>query len=394
MKKMILQFIKFGFVGCINTFSSWLFYYPLIFLKVHYIVATTIAYILSSIIGYILNNKWVFRNHVYNGKSVIKYYIVYGSSYLLNILTMYIIVKKIGLPETIAPILTLCVTVPYNFIFSRIWVFYQKKNIFLLNPLKYHTFAICAYKESPYLEDCIKSIINQSKKSNIIIASSTKNKHIEDLAKKYKIKTFFRDGKSDIQDDWNYAISCANTELVTVAHQDDIYGPYYLENILSNYSGKELLITTNNYYLINNKNVVNKNIFIKDILKLPLLIPIIRNIRIVRKMTLSLGSTIQCPTATYNKNKIGDKIFTSDLKFGLDWDTFLKIYLMKGKINYIPKRLMSFRISDESTTKSCMDNSLRYKEDTVMFNKFWPKSIVKIIMKYYVKCYDVYKEKK
>ena len=39
-----------------------------------------------------------------------------------------------------------------------------------------------------------------------------------------------------------------------------------------------------------------------------------------------------------------------------------------------------------------MDNSLRVKEDNIMFNKFWPKFITKFIMKFYVKCYDVYEE--
>ena len=80
------------------------------------------------------------------------------------------------------------------------------------------------------------------------------------------------------------------------------------------------------------------------------------------------------------------------MKFGLDWDTFLKIYRMKGKIRYIPLKLMSFRISDEATTKSCMNNDLRVKEDTIMFSKFWPKKMVKLIMKFYVKCYEVYDE--
>ena len=27
-----------------------------------------------------------------------------------------------------------------------------------------HTFAVCAYKESPYLESCIKSLVNQKVK--------------------------------------------------------------------------------------------------------------------------------------------------------------------------------------------------------------------------------------
>ena len=59
---------------------------------------------------------------------------------------------------------------------------------------------------------------------------------------------------------------------------------------------------------------------------------------------------------------------------------------------YIPLKLMSFRISDESTTKSSMENDLRVKEANIMFNKFWPKWITKLIMKYYVKAYTVYDE--
>ena len=175
-------------------------------------------------------------------------------------------------------------------------------------------------------------------------------------------------------------------------HQDDVYDKDYLENILINYTGEELMLTTDNFYYINGKSVDNKNLKLKRILKFPLRIPLIGNIRWVRVMTLSLGNTIQCPSATYNKKLIKGNIFTSDLKFALDWDTFLKIYRMKGKIRYIPLKLMSFRISDEATTKSCMNNDLRVKEDTIMFSKFWPKKIVKLIMKFYVKCYEVYDE--
>ena len=392
MKKNMKQFFKFGIVGCINTFSSWVFYYPLLFLGINYIVCTTIAYILSSIIGYLLNNKWVFKKNTYDANSVLKYYAVYGSSYLINVLSMKLWVEVLGLSKVIAPILTLCVTIPYNFLFSKVWVFTKKENKYLKKPARYHTFTICAYKESPYLEECIKSIKNQSIKSNVIICSSTNNKYIKDLAKKYKIKTYFRKGQSDIQDDWNFAVSNAKTELVTVVHQDDVYDKDYLENILINYTGEELMLTTDNFYYINGKSVDNKNLKLKRILKFPLRIPFIGNIRWVRVMTLSLGNTIQCPSVTYNKKLIKGNIFTSDLKFGLDWDTFLKIYRMKGKIRYIPLKLMSFRISDEATTKSCMNNDLRVKEDTIMFSKFWPKKIVKLIMKFYVKCYEVYDE--
>ena len=51
-----------------------------------------------------------------------------------------------------------------------------------------HTFAICAYKESPYLEECIQSLMNQTVKSDILIATATPSKYIDDIAAKYNLR--------------------------------------------------------------------------------------------------------------------------------------------------------------------------------------------------------------
>ena len=45
-----------------------------------------------------------------------------------------------------------------------------------MREFKNHTFVICAYKESKYLEECIKSLINQTVKSNIIMTTSTQER--------------------------------------------------------------------------------------------------------------------------------------------------------------------------------------------------------------------------
>ena len=59
---------------------------------------------------------------------------------------------------------------------------------------KNHTFVICAYKESPYLEECIQSLMNQRIKSNVIITTSTPNVYIERLAEKYQIPVKINNG--------------------------------------------------------------------------------------------------------------------------------------------------------------------------------------------------------
>jgi putative flippase GtrA len=124
MYKQIVQFIKFGFVGISNTLISIGIYYLLVYFKFNYIIANILGYIISSIWGYTLNSKWVFnQSDIKISKSVMRYYIVYGSSFLINILCMYIFVDILDISKIIAPILTMMVTVPYNFIFNKVWAF-------------------------------------------------------------------------------------------------------------------------------------------------------------------------------------------------------------------------------------------------------------------------------
>ena len=53
-----------------------------------------------------------------------------------------------------------------------------------------HTFAICAYKESPYLEECIKSLLAQKEKSNVIMVTSTPCDYISNMAHKYGVQLY------------------------------------------------------------------------------------------------------------------------------------------------------------------------------------------------------------
>ena len=53
-----------------------------------------------------------------------------------------------------------------------------------------YTFVICAYGESPYLEECIISLRNQSIPAEIILVTSTPNKQIDLLVKKIPVKIF------------------------------------------------------------------------------------------------------------------------------------------------------------------------------------------------------------
>ena len=110
-----------------------------------------------------------------------------------------------------------------------------------------------------------------------------------------------------------------------------------------------------------------------------------------KKVILAFGNSICCPTVSYNKSIIDGDVFTSEMKFNIDWDTFLKYADSDMGFVYVDEPLVYYRIHREATTVLCMDNSLRIKEDTEMFSKFWPMWLVKVIMLFYKRAYDEYR---
>ncbi len=247
-----------------------------------------------------------------------------------------------------------------------------------------HTFALCAYKESSFLEECILSLKNQSIKSNIIIATSTPNEHISRLAEKYGLEVFVNTGVAGIAGDWNFALKCVNTPLVTIAHQDDIYEPLYLESILEGFnSAKNPIICFTHYAELRDGKKVYKNklLNIKKLMLSPL--KLFKNSIFVRRRVLSLGCPICCPSVSFVTDIIKSNPFESGFKSDLDWQKWEVLSKKKGAFIYISKPLMCHRIHEESATTEIIGDNLRTKEDFAMYCKFWPKWIARILAKAY-----------
>lgn len=398
-KELIIDFIKFGIVGIINTFTSYIIVNSCFYLlHIDKQIANLIAFIISVLVSFSLNSKFVFKKKFKNKKDIFftigKTYLSYAFTGLfLTAILLEVECTHLNIPLYIASFMNLIITVPINFLLNRFWAYKKKKDLskeMYESLAKKHTFTICAYKESEYLEECIKSVINQDIKTNYLIATSTPNEHIKNISDKYNIPLFIRKGESDIQKDWNFAYNCANTELVTIAHQDDIYEKNYTKEIFNSYDSNILMYNTNYYPFKNGNKSEDENSKIKELLKFLVKYKFFARLKLFKVLSLSFGNSINCPSVTYNKDKLGKNLFTSDLKFALDWDTFLKIAKMKGISLYIPKKLINYRIHDGATTKQFINDNNRYNEDLTMFKKIWPSWVAKLIMKIYVKSYDTY----
>ena len=250
------------------------------------------------------------------------------------------------------------------------------KNFDNSNKINLHTFAVCAYGESPYLEECVQSLLAQKVRTRILIATSTPNSYIYGIGEKYGIPVHINHGEKGLAGDWNFAYSCATTPLVTLAHQDDRYYVNYTEDVLA--AAKKcrhpLIIFTDYNELRNGKTVTtNRLLKVKRLLLTP------------RRRILSLGSAICCPAVTLVKENLDSFSFKNNMKSNIDWQAWEEISRRKGEFAYTAKAGMEHRIHQESTTSELIEENGRRAEDLYMFRKFWPEWIAKMIEKVYQK---------
>ena len=164
-----------------------------------------------------------------------------------------------------------------------------------------HTFVICAYKESPYLEDCIRSVLHQNVRGKICLTTSTPNQYIAALAQKYQIPVFANPVSEGIAADWNFAVASAKTRLVTQAHQDDLYEPSYTEKIIqaANICQDPIILFSDYWELRGDQKSQSSSVMkVKHLMLLPLRVRHFWRSRFVRRRILSMGNAICCPAVT------------------------------------------------------------------------------------------------
>ncbi|MGI5896951.1 MAG: glycosyltransferase [Oscillospiraceae bacterium] len=243
-----------------------------------------------------------------------------------------------------------------------------------------HTFVVCAYKESPYLEECIQSLLGQTVQSNIILSTSTPNAHISNIAGKYGLPVFVNTGKASIAYDWNFGYGQASTPYVTLAHQDDVYLPEYLEHALAAFASakRPLLFFTDYYELRDGKPVqANKLLKIKRLLLLPMRFKCLKNSRFVRRRCLSLGCPVCCPSVSFAKENLPNPVFEHGYRSNVDWQAWERLSKLPGAFLYCKQPLMMHRVHEDSETSAVLKDNVRTQEDYEMFCKFWPRWIAK-----------------
>ena len=122
-EKLFFQFLKFGIVGISNTIIALGIYYTVLFLIRNYMLANLVSWVISVLNAFYWNNRYVFKNNQNWKKVLFKTYISYGASLFVSTCLLYFQIEWVGISDKIAPLLTLAITVPLNFIMNKFWTF-------------------------------------------------------------------------------------------------------------------------------------------------------------------------------------------------------------------------------------------------------------------------------
>jgi len=128
IKKILVQFFKFGLIGILNTVISLAIYYMFILINENlYIVGSSIGWLVSVINSFFWNNRYVFKKENRQSawwKSLLKTIVCYaGTGIILANILLYLWVNILGVNKTIAPLINLAITIPLNFILHKFWAF-------------------------------------------------------------------------------------------------------------------------------------------------------------------------------------------------------------------------------------------------------------------------------
>ena len=230
--------------------------------------------------------------------------------------------------------------------------------------MKKHTFVILAYQESDDLEECIKSVLKQSIKSNVVVATSTPNDYIMDLASSYSLGVMVNEKESNKGSDYNFALQTIDSELITIAHQDDLYNRNYTKEILKKYKENKdaTIFFTNNYEIKGDKKIVNsKKLLYRRRFLLPLKYKIFQKSKFFKKRSLRREKFICTSSITFVKKNISENLFPTNLIYDNDWVALDNLADSNAKFVFIDQKLVGYRIDD---IKECLEK--KYEDDEIL----------------------------
>lgn len=246
-----------------------------------------------------------------------------------------------------------------------------------------HSFLVPAYRQSPYLRECLQSLVNQTRPSTIVISTSTPFRGLENISQEFGAQLHVHGPNRGIVHDWNEGLRLMKTDWVTIAHQDDIYLPKYAEHVMDAVSkNKNLTLVFTDYAEALEDGTIRRNTRLLKIKQALLNFgflgrPSISD-RWSKRNILRFGCPIPCPAVTL-KSHAGQPQFEEGFRLNMDWAAWIRKANEPGAFFWIRQELMHHRIHSNSETTDGIVAGYRRDEDLAILRRLWPQPIANLI---------------
>lgn len=251
-----------------------------------------------------------------------------------------------------------------------------------------HEFVVLAYGDSPYLPACLASVCAQQGGSRVIITTSTPSAYITGLARSYGADVLVAETRHGIAADWNFGLASCKADLVTLAHQDDVYYPGFAQQtcrLFQSVPYASLCFT--DYDEIDDKGrplPSGRRMIIKRMLRsLAVGGREVVEIRSQKRRLLAFGSAIPCPSVSFNRMAIPDFRFSDDYQINLDWDAWWRLHALDRPFVCSRRILMGHRLHRSTEMYGGKRDGRRQEEDRRMFHRIWPWPIAGALAIFY-----------
>jgi len=131
IKKLLLEFGRFGLVGVIRTILGVIFIFiPYNLWGVNYILCNVAGYSIGFVTGFILHKNWVFKSKGDWNKEAIPYFVTFGIGYIINMILLILCAEKLMLNKNISQIIAICGFSTTNYLGNKFWTFRNSSNFF------------------------------------------------------------------------------------------------------------------------------------------------------------------------------------------------------------------------------------------------------------------------
>jgi hypothetical protein len=251
-----------------------------------------------------------------------------------------------------------------------------------------HEFVVLAYGDSPYLPACLASVCTQQAGGRVIITTSTPSAYISDTAQAYGVEVYVAAGQRGIAADWNFGLSCGRADIVTLAHQDDVYYPGFAQETcrLFRATPNASLCFTDYDEIDDNGRHLPSGRMMRTKRMLRSLAVGGREVvesRSQKRRLVAFGSVIPCPSVSLNRAAVPDFRFSDEYQINLDWDAWWRLHALDHPFVLSRRILMGHRLHrDAETSRSKLDGR-RQEEDRRMFRRIWPAPVARALAIFY-----------